>query len=248
MTGIVSYCFFCGAAGQGGGVCQSCLVAIPRPGPEVAATFNCPRCHMSTPTRAIGIAASANIHACPSCNGMFVGARAWCTIVQRPELARQIASRLPARGAPPSELVRMLRCPACAQQMERGRFGASSNIVIDVCTAHGIWLDAGEIVAIADHAALRARVGVAAARRATDAAESDGYDVNRASVEAEATMRAAAAAARTTKVKRGGMVFLLALVAVRIAFFLARGHGAAPPEIGQAGESANSAARALGPH
>ena len=26
--------------------------------------------------------------------------------------------------------------------MERGRFGASSSIVIDVCTAHGIWLDA----------------------------------------------------------------------------------------------------------
>jgi len=126
----------------------------------------------TTTMLAIGIAPSATIHACQSCHGIFVGARAWCTLVARPELAHAIAARLSARPTPGSELVRMLRCPACSKEMERGRFGASSNIVIDVCVAHGIWLDSGEVVAVADHAALRARVGVQEARRATNAAES----------------------------------------------------------------------------
>ncbi|MDB4936422.1 MAG: hypothetical protein JWP87_3394 [Labilithrix sp.] len=244
-TGIVSYCFFCGTGGPAGTSCPSCLVTIPRPAPEVLATFACPRC--TTPLLAIGIAPQATIHACQTCHGIFVGARAWCTLVARPELARAIASRLPARAAPPSELVRMLRCPACSREMERGRFGASSNIVIDVCVSHGIWLDSGEVVAVADHAALRARVGVHAARRATDAAESGSYDAGLAAGRAENTMAVAAATARKRTVKRTGLVVFLLLVAARIAFVLARGGGAsvAPPEVKNATESAASAASAL---
>jgi Zn-finger nucleic acid-binding protein len=243
-TGIVSYCFFCGSAGPAGTSCPSCLVTIPRPAPEVATSFACPRC--TTPLLAIGIAPSATIHACRTCHGTFLGARAWCTLVARPELARAIAAKLPMRESPPSELVRMLRCPACPQQMERGRFGASSNIVIDVCTAHGLWLDSGEVVAVADHAALRAKIGVHAARRATDAAESGPYDANAAALHAEATLRAAEASARRKKVGRSGLLVLLALLALRLAFFFGRGGGAAPPEIKGAGESAATAATALG--
>jgi len=193
---------------------------------------------------AIGIAPQANIHACPGCHGVLLGARAWCTLVARPELAPAIASRLPARATPASDLVRMLRCPACSREMERGRFGASSAIVIDVCTAHGIWLDSGEIVAIAEHAALRARVGADSARRATDAAESHRYDPNRAAAEAEAGMRRASIAARSRTVKRTGFFVLLALLALRIAYFL-RGGSAAPPEVSGAGESAATASTVL---
>ena len=246
--GIVSYCFFCGSAGPAGSACPSCLVTIPRPVPEVTTTFACPRCSATatTPLLAIGIAPSATIHACRSCHGIFVGARAWCTLVARPELAPAIASKLPRREAPSSELVRLLKCPACAKEMERGRFGASSNIVIDVCVAHGIWLDSGELVAVADHAALRARVGVQAARRATNAAESGPHDGDLAAAQAEATMATASIASRRQKVKRTGLVVFLALVALRVGFFIARGGGAAPPEIKGAGESAGQAATALG--
>lgn len=246
--GIVSYCFFCGSAGPAGSACPSCLVTIPRPVPEVTTTFACPRCSATatTPLLAIGIAPSATIHACRSCHGIFVGARAWCTLVARPELAPAIASKLPRREAPSSELVRLLKCPACAKEMERGRFGASSNIVIDVCVAHGIWLDSGEVVAVADHAALRARVGVQAARRATNAAESGPHDGDLAAAQAEATMATASIASRRQKVKRTGLVVFLALVALRVGFFIAGGGGAAPPEIKGAGESAGQAATALG--
>jgi Zn-finger nucleic acid-binding protein len=245
-AGIISNCYFCGSPGPAGGACQTCLVAIPRPSPEPAATFACPRC--AKPLLAIGIAPGATIHACSACHGVFLGARAWCTLIARPELAKQIAQKLTAVGTPASELVRMLSCPSCQRQMERGRFGASSPIVIDVCVQHGMWLDAGEVVAVVEHAAYRSRVGMDAARRATDAAElaRQGFDPVRAAAEAEALRQSNASAQRITTVKRTGLVIFLALVALRVAFFLGRGGSAAPPEIGAAGQSAQSAATAIG--
>jgi Zn-finger nucleic acid-binding protein len=248
-TGIVSNCFFCGTSGPQGTGCPSCLVPIPRLTPDGAATYACPRC--MTPLLALGIAPSATIHACPSCHGILVGARAWCTLVARPELAPAIAAKLPARAAPSSELVPMLRCPACAREMERGRFGNSSNIVIDVCLSHGIWLDAGEVVAVADHAALRARVGVSAARKASEATDWGGYDPNRAAVEAEASLMASAALARSRNRKRAtgaGFFLLLFFLAARLWFTFGRQGSGPPPEINAAGQSANSAAKELGNH
>ena len=246
MTGsILSNCFFCGASARGGTTCASCLVTVPRLVPEVVATYACPRC--TTPLLPVGIAPAATIHACSTCHGIFVGARAWCTLVARPELAHAITTRLPARAAPPSELVRLLRCPACPREMERGRFGASSTIVIDVCTDHGMWLDSGEVVAIADHAALRARVGIAAARRATDVAEGNGnsLDALRAAAEAEAAMRTATISARRKKAGGVGFLVFLAFVGFRVWYFYGHQNAAAPPEISGAGESAKSASTAL---
>lgn len=243
-TGIVSNCFFCGTAGPHGTTCPSCLVPIPRLTPDVEASHACPRCR--TPLLALGIAPSATIHACPRCHGILVGPRAWCTLVARPELAPAIAAKLPAREARPAELIPMLACPACSREMERGRFGASSNIVIDVCLTHGIWLDSGEVVAVADHAALRARVGVSAARKASEASDWQGYDPNRAAIEAEASLRAATASSRNKKRATGAGFFLLLLfLALRLWFVFGRGSGA-PPEITGAGRSAASAATEIG--
>ena len=133
--------------------------------------------------------------------------------------------------------------------MDRGRFGNSSNIVIDVCLTHGIWLDSGEVVAVADHAALRARVGVSAARQAAEAADWRGYDPNRAAVEAEASLRASVARSLNRKRAAGaGFFLLLAFLAIRLWFTFGQRGSGAPPEINAAGESAASAATALRNH
>ena len=50
----------------------------------------------------------------------------------------------------------MLSCPICERQMERGRFAASSSVVVDVCTVHGMWLDAGELGDVTRHGRDRA--------------------------------------------------------------------------------------------
>ena len=94
----------------------------------------------------------AALHACGACGGMFVGARAWCMFLERPDLVSAIEKRLPKRGQPPGALVPMVTCACCGSQMERGRFAASSGVVVDVCPRHGAWLDEGELSRVADYA------------------------------------------------------------------------------------------------
>lgn len=94
----------------------------------------------------------ASVHACGGCGGLFVGARAWCMFLERPELALAIEQRLPKRGAAPAALIPLVTCASCGAQMERGRFAASSRVVVDVCARHGVWLDEGELSRVADYA------------------------------------------------------------------------------------------------
>lgn len=99
----------------------------------------------------------ASLHACGSCGGIFVPARAWCTFLERPELVAAIEHRLPKQGPPPPALVPLVTCASCGAQMERGRFAASSGVVVDVCPRHGVWLDQGELSRVADYARSPAR-------------------------------------------------------------------------------------------
>jgi Zn-finger nucleic acid-binding protein len=63
-----------------------------------------------------------------------------------------LATALPgltAAARPPSRAqeqpVRYLKCPGCARLMNRQNFGRRSGVVVDVCRAHGVWFDAGEL-------------------------------------------------------------------------------------------------------
>ena len=44
-----------------------------------------------------------------------------------------------------NQKVKYIKCPVCHAFMSRINFGYRSGVVIDRCTAHGIWLDSGEI-------------------------------------------------------------------------------------------------------
>lgn len=110
----------------------------------------CPRCKGGL--RQITMDRGASIHACGACGGMFIGARAWCMFLERPDLVTAIEKRLPKRGQAPSALLPMVTCASCGSQMERGRFAASSGVIVDVCPRHGAWLDEGELGRVAEYA------------------------------------------------------------------------------------------------
>ncbi len=248
MAGKVSYCFFCGTAGAAGGTCQSCLVPIGNPyaeSPEPVA-MECPRCRV--PLGAIGIAPGANVHACSKCGGVLVGARAWCTLVTRSDLAQQLHARLPQSVAEAATLLRMLQCPLCSREMERGRFGASSNIVIDVCTAHGLWLDGGEIMAVVQHSQYRQQVGAHSARRALDVAETKSNPLFAGAAAGDSTR--VVVASPPSNAKRGvlgGLGVVAVLVIARLVFYAVMSKGTGPTQsVESAGESAASAATAIG--
>lgn len=71
---------------------------------------------------------------------------------------------IPQRRA--GQLMPLLRCPVCRNEMERGSFAANSPIVVDVCSQqHGLWLDGGELPAALQYAAHRSQVGTVQTRR-----------------------------------------------------------------------------------
>jgi Zn-finger nucleic acid-binding protein len=42
---------------------------------------------------------------------------------------------------------RPVRCPSCGRTAERATFAARAKAIVDVCAAHGVWFDAGELAA-----------------------------------------------------------------------------------------------------
>jgi Zn-finger nucleic acid-binding protein len=117
---------------------------LPKVRPE------CPRCKAGL--RQVMMDRGASLNACGAGGGLFVGARAWCMFLERPDLVTAIEKRLPTRGQAPSALLPMVTCASCGSQMERGRFAASSGVVVDVCPRHGVWLDEGELGRVAEYA------------------------------------------------------------------------------------------------
>jgi len=160
-----SHCFLCGSEGPTGSICTTCLVARPLLQSEPSLSHRCPRCIESLVVMHVG--AGAHAHACTRCHGIFAGARAWARFWRAPDAAADFERRflpLPAATSPP--LTPLVRCPACAVEMDRARFSATSDVVIDVCArGHGIWLDAGELGRSLAYAEHKARIGEEAAQR-----------------------------------------------------------------------------------
>jgi Zn-finger nucleic acid-binding protein len=112
------------------------------------------------------------VHVCEACRAMFVLPRAWSRAFD----ARDVVSDLEARFAMRSEGGRgdvnpLATCPICGREMDRARFAATSDVVLDACPqGHGVWLDAGALGRAIDYAEHKARIGALAAIDEADAA------------------------------------------------------------------------------
>ena len=95
----------------------------------------------------VGMPVGGGAHAevCTRCHGIYASPRAWARFWRAHESALDLERRFPLREGGPS-LMAFVRCSTCGREMERARFAATSNVVIDVCVlGHGVWLDAGEL-------------------------------------------------------------------------------------------------------
>lgn len=104
----------------------------------------CPDCQQ--PLEAFS-AESGTLHACGRCGGQLVSHGLLRALLETREvLGRAVASVVDApRGNPLASPVRYRPCPACGQLMHRRNFGSTSGIIIDVCSLHGSFFDAGEL-------------------------------------------------------------------------------------------------------
>ena len=166
-----SFCYFCGKAGRADAPCATCMVAMPavfcggcgaRSSPLDAQCGGCgQRVHQavlpSLPCPACSVAKRASgplvpftrtsdaltLHGCNTCRGVFVPARAWCMLLASPTTAPELPT-----AVVPGAVMQLVGCPLCKKPLERGRFAGKSDVVVDLCDRHGIWLDAGELTLI----------------------------------------------------------------------------------------------------
>ena len=113
--------------------------------PEPDKKRNCPRCDQALEDVKV---ADIPLEECGRCGGLWIDVTNFEHICGNAE-AQQAATGL--RLPPPVPLdtnVRYLKCPQCLNLMNRMNYAGRSGIVINVCRAHGVWLDRDEMVQI----------------------------------------------------------------------------------------------------
>jgi Zn-finger nucleic acid-binding protein len=139
------YCPSCGGENpEGASSCRLCGERLRAAG-VTGARIRCPGCDLAT--LAINVA-NLELRACEGCGGV------WLDREQMQELVARSRSRTPLPDLSALDLVwdgsttrqrkRYLRCPVCAEVMQHRAHG-ESEVVLDHCQAHGVWLDRGEL-------------------------------------------------------------------------------------------------------
>lgn len=141
--------------------CSHCGARAVAPAPRAGAALPCPR--GCGPMRAI-LVGELPLDECPACRGTWLAVVEFERLCAEGERQAAVQGALPAAPAAAATLepVRYRPCPECAKIMNRVNFAKSSGIVLDVCKAHGAWLDAHELRRLVEF--LRAG-GLATARR-----------------------------------------------------------------------------------
>jgi len=134
---------------EGARFCIECAQPI-RPQEVVehhASARSCPRCQ--TPLQA-RTADAMTFDECPACLGLWLSADAFKAVCES-KVAEFRDNPLPTatRGTVGVEPVTYIKCPDCQNMMNRLNFGRVSGIIIDQCSAHGVWLDNAELERIA---------------------------------------------------------------------------------------------------
>lgn len=130
------FCQHCGA--------QAKAVEVGRP------THNaCPRC--LRPLLEVRAGAFA-MEQCAGCSGLWMPLETFdqvCADAEASAAALQLSvSR--GEGEDERELSKYPKCPTCADAMGRVNYARRSGVFINICRAHGVWLDRDELRAIVE--------------------------------------------------------------------------------------------------
>jgi len=85
------------------------------------------------------------LHDCGRCGAQFVEHAALRFMLERHDELEIPVARPPPVAWQTGISVRYLPCPVCHAMMNRKSFGAGSGVIVDVCSKHGTWFDAGEL-------------------------------------------------------------------------------------------------------
>lgn len=130
--------------------CHSCGVTID-PNTQVdvdPSKMSCPVCQKNSylVSRTLNETIKVILE-CPRCEGHFLSHSELEQILSHSDAESLPSFRAPIQimSAPLEEGPFYKNCPYCKSMMNRKNFGTASGVIIDVCAAHGVWLDANEI-------------------------------------------------------------------------------------------------------
>ena len=125
--------------------CARCGAEATRETLDDATPLPCPRCDGSLQSLRLG---PIPVWECSACGGLWVDPATLQRLCDAHEdhgaLMATLAARVPTNPTTP-ETVRYIPCPRCKKLMNRVNFSHSSGVILDVCKAHGVWLDRGEL-------------------------------------------------------------------------------------------------------
>lgn len=102
----------------------------------------CPRCHV--PLADVQVAKTP-LEECTRCGGLWIDVSSFEFICSNAEARQAATGLLVPSPVPLDPTVRYLKCPQCQNLMNRMNYASRSGIVINICRAHGVWLDRNEM-------------------------------------------------------------------------------------------------------
>ncbi|HVV00938.1 MAG TPA: zinc ribbon domain-containing protein [Verrucomicrobiae bacterium] len=126
--------------------CPHCGARVERAEEANPGKKLCPGCR--TPMQPVRVG-STDLLECPHCEGIWADAETLKQICSDRE--EQSAVLGMANSSPgPAQIdfdmkVRYVPCPICRQLMNRVNFAHCSNVIVDVCKAHGTWFEKDEL-------------------------------------------------------------------------------------------------------
>ena len=136
-------------------------------------------------------------------------------LLAHPETAPDLPAPVSGSGA----VLDLVGCPLCHKPLERGRFAGKSQVVVELCERHGVWLDAGELSQIrafvVDSRTAKPNVEVAQAN--LEAAMRDG-DAHLRSARVELASTTAPSSGRSSVVVVAAVLFALGSLGVGAAY------------------------------
>jgi Zn-finger nucleic acid-binding protein len=106
----------------------------------------CPRCRVPLERRRAG---TLRAEACAACRGMWLprGSLDEFLVASEADLDLVGSADRGELRREPTFLAHPLTCPRCARPMKREQM-SSAGLIVDLCAAHGMWFDSGELRAL----------------------------------------------------------------------------------------------------
>ncbi|MFH0997276.1 MAG: zf-TFIIB domain-containing protein [Pseudomonadota bacterium] len=118
---------------------------------EIESERICPRCNIRLRTIDLKIDGRFLIERCDECLGLFfdpgeLEALLEATVSNVFAIDRSRLDNINTASMRSNDYgVSYIKCPICSKCMNRVNFGTKSGVIVDRCSAHGVWLDGGEL-------------------------------------------------------------------------------------------------------